>query len=190
MPDKVRMIVTHVNDDGTSGWEEQFVDEAKQDDDNGNPIFRGHLLYGTPDGTPQVGSAAPATNSFDPFYGGVNGHRFTVFAFLPDSWSKTEDTAPAADAQPAEGGDGGGMSTLLDHFDKDRPGMHITDTIDYVYVISGEVGLELDDGEVQLKPGDTVVQRGTWHAWRNHTEEPCWVAAVLIGAERTDKAKS
>lgn len=185
MPDKVRMIVTHVKDDGSSTATEHTVEEVSQNDENGNPIFRGSLLYGTPDGVSKVGSAVPDDNRFDPFYSGPGGSRFTVFSFLPESWSKNtgDESGQSEHAQD----DDGGMSTLMDHFDKDRPGMHITDTLDYVYIISGEVGLALDDGEILLKPGDTVVQRGTWHAWRNHTETPCVVAAVLIGAERHDK---
>ncbi|GIR35368.1 MAG: hypothetical protein CM15mP49_07530 [Actinomycetota bacterium] len=39
--------------------------------------------------------------------------------------------------------------------------MHTTDTVDYEFVISGEVVLELDDGaEVTLSTGDTVVKMG------------------------------
>jgi hypothetical protein len=48
------------------------------------------------------------------------------------------------------------------------------------------VVLELDDGvTVELGPGDTVVQNGTRHAWRNPFSEPCRMVVVLIGAERT-----
>lgn len=66
----------------------------------------------------------------------------------------------------------------------DHPGMHRTDTIDYEIVISGEVWLELDGGqEVHLKPGDTVVQNGTRHGWRNKSSEPCVLAVTLIGAK-------
>ncbi|MEG3585963.1 MAG: cupin domain-containing protein, partial [Actinomycetota bacterium] len=64
--------------------------------------------------------------------------------------------------------------------------MHTTDTVDYEFVISGEVVLELDDGaEVTLKPGDTVVPNGTRHAWRNRTNEPAVLVVVLIGAKRS-----
>jgi hypothetical protein len=41
----------------------------------------------------------------------------------------------------------------------------------------------MDDGEVLLKSGDVLVQRGTNHAWSNRTEEPAVVAFVLIDAE-------
>jgi len=63
-----------------------------------------------------------------------------------------------------------------------HPGMHKTRTIDYVVLLSGEVTLILDKGEVDLKPFDVVVQRGTNHAWANKGKEPALIAAVLIDA--------
>ena len=75
-----------------------------------------------------------------------------------------------------------------------RPGaeafMHATDTIDYLVILSGRVTLVLEDGEAQLGPGDLVVDRGTMHAWRNDTSEPCMAAVVNlpagpVGAGRT-----
>jgi uncharacterized cupin superfamily protein len=64
-----------------------------------------------------------------------------------------------------------------------HPGMHKTRTIDYVVLLSGEVTLLLDKGEVDLKPFDVVVQRGTSHAWVNKGKEPALIAAVLIDAK-------
>ena len=55
-------------------------------------------------------------------------------------------------------------------------------------VISGEVWLELDDGvEVHLRQGDTIVQNGTRHAWRNKSSEPCRLVTILVGAHRKGK---
>jgi uncharacterized cupin superfamily protein len=59
-------------------------------------------------------------------------------------------------------------------------GFHTTQTIDYVMVLEGEISLELDTGEVLLKPGDCVVQRGTRHAWRNRNDVPVRMAAVML----------
>ena len=65
---------------------------------------------------------------------------------------------------------------LADVQEPDDPGMHTTDTVDYDYVVSGEVYLELDDGaEVLLKPGDCVVQNGTRHRWNNRGDRPCTI---------------
>jgi mannose-6-phosphate isomerase-like protein (cupin superfamily) len=70
----------------------------------------------------------------------------------------------------------------------DDPGMHITDSIDYVLVVSGEITLELDDGEqTVLRAGDAVVQNGTRHAWRNQGAEPCTIVGVAIGADRAQQ---
>jgi quercetin dioxygenase-like cupin family protein len=52
-----------------------------------------------------------------------------------------------------------------------------------VVLLSGEVTLMLEKGEVDLKPFDVVVQRGTNHAWINKGKEPALIAAVLIDAK-------
>jgi mannose-6-phosphate isomerase-like protein (cupin superfamily) len=59
-------------------------------------------------------------------------------------------------------------------------GFHTTQTVDYVMVLDGEIALELDTGEVTLHPGDCVVQRGTRHAWRNRTDRPVKMVAVML----------
>ena len=65
------------------------------------------------------------------------------------------------------------------------PGMHTTDSLDYVLVVSGEATLELDDGErTVLRAGDVVIQNGTRHAWHNYGTEPCTIVGVAIGADR------
>ena len=61
-----------------------------------------------------------------------------------------------------------------------HPAMHKTDTIDYIILLKGDVTLILDDEEVDLKPFDVVVQRGTNHAWVNNGTEPALLIAVLI----------
>jgi quercetin dioxygenase-like cupin family protein len=52
-----------------------------------------------------------------------------------------------------------------------------------VILLSGRVTLLLDQGEVELKPFDVVVQRGTNHGWVNRGTEPALFAAVLIDAK-------
>jgi mannose-6-phosphate isomerase-like protein (cupin superfamily) len=66
-----------------------------------------------------------------------------------------------------------------------HPGMHRTRTIDHVVLLSGEVTMLLDKGEVELKPFDVVVQRGTSHAWVNKGKAPALLAAVLIDPLRS-----
>jgi quercetin dioxygenase-like cupin family protein len=62
-------------------------------------------------------------------------------------------------------------------------GFHRTETLDYVMILDGEVTLELDRGEVQLRSGDCVVQRGTRHAWRNRSGRPVRMAAVMVSCK-------
>lgn len=62
----------------------------------------------------------------------------------------------------------GTVCRFVDYAPGSPPLMHRTQSLDYGVVISGEMEMELDDGSVTpLKPGDVVVQRGTYHAWRN-----------------------
>ncbi|MFL2714045.1 MAG: cupin domain-containing protein [Gammaproteobacteria bacterium] len=67
-----------------------------------------------------------------------------------------------------------------------HPAMHKTNTIDYIILLKGDVSLLLDEEEVRLEPFDTVVQRGTNHAWVNHGDEPALLIAVLIDSELKD----
>jgi mannose-6-phosphate isomerase-like protein (cupin superfamily) len=63
------------------------------------------------------------------------------------------------------------------------PHMHCTGTIDYIIVLEGEVTLRLDREDVDLKPFDVVIQRGTNHAWIAKKGQRALLAAVLVDAE-------
>jgi len=58
--------------------------------------------------------------------------------------------------------------------------MHRTRTLDYAIILSGEIDMLLDDGEVHLKTGDVVIQQATNHAWVNRGKENCRVAFILM----------
>jgi mannose-6-phosphate isomerase-like protein (cupin superfamily) len=64
-----------------------------------------------------------------------------------------------------------------------HPAMHTSKTTDYIILLSGQITLMLDDGEVDLKPFDVVVQRGTNHAWVNRGKEDALLMAVLVDAD-------
>lgn len=68
--------------------------------------------------------------------------------------------------------------------------MHATDTIDYLVIISGQVTLVLEEGEVTLGPGDLVVDRGVMHAWRNDGAVPCVAAVVNLPAAPVGKGRT
>ena len=118
--------------------------------------------------------------SFVPSPGGTRFRLFSIDPVDPDATMVSDDAfREQLESIKAL------MPGLGDTLEADNPGMHTTDTIDFEYVISGEVWLELDDGEeVHLKPGDTVIQNGTRHAWRNKGTEPCQMVVCIIGAHR------
>ena len=61
--------------------------------------------------------------------------------------------------------------------------MHTTRSVDFAVVMSGEIDMILDTGEVHLEAGDTFVQQGTAHGYINRGSEPCRIAFVLIDAK-------
>ncbi len=71
-----------------------------------------------------------------------------------------------------------GASTVADN--SPHPLMHRTQSVDYGVVLAGECTLVLDRGEVLLKPGHVVVQRGTNHAWANRSGQVCRMLFVLV----------
>jgi mannose-6-phosphate isomerase-like protein (cupin superfamily) len=108
----------------------------------------------------------------------VGGFRFGMFSLPPDG-AAGEAGAGHADFD-AE------LPGLLGYMDPTDPGMHTTDTIDFEIVLEGTVVLELDDGaEVTLLPGDTVVQNGTRHRWKNPGDVTARLAVFICGAEHS-----
>jgi mannose-6-phosphate isomerase-like protein (cupin superfamily) len=136
-----------------------------------------HTIWGSDVVTqlPQDGTMPAFTQWFPP----PGGYRVGLFTVAPANAPAPQVTDMAAAFAELEQQ----LPGLMGHMEPDAPGMHTTQTIDVELVISGEVWLELDDGaEVRLGPGDTVVQNGTRHAWRNKTNEPCVLLVTLIGA--------
>ena len=64
-----------------------------------------------------------------------------------------------------------------------HPGFHKTSTVDYAVCLEGEVWMLLDDEEKLLRPGDVLIQRGTYHAWSNRGVQTCRVLIVMLDAE-------
>ncbi len=103
-----------------------------------------------------------------------SGSVIRIFTFLPGGTDPERVKKALAEAA--------GRFDTGDAMEAEDPGMHTTRTIDYGIVLSGEIDLELDAGEVHLRAGDVVVQRATRHAWRNRGDDPCTVAFVLISS--------
>ena len=98
----------------------------------------------------------------------------------PDLVQEVDVEHPAWNLGPVPVG-GARWSMLTFHPGARARGMHRTQTIDFVQVISGEIYLVLSGGdELRLGPGDAVVQRGATHAWENRTHEPCVMSAIMV----------
>jgi len=108
----------------------------------------------------------------------ANGSVFRFFQLAPED--KTLSPRELEERTAAMFAAIGGAHCRVDT--KRHPSMHATRTVDYVILLSGRVTLLLDKGEVELKPFDVVVQRGTNHGWVNRGTEPALFAAVLIDA--------
>jgi quercetin dioxygenase-like cupin family protein len=175
MPRDIRRVITGHDGDGKSLV---IIDETMTAD-------RGHVL--TPEGQPNVrlsdvwiSRAIPDNNTgnddtveekvtLEPPPGGAV---FRTLEIPPDSERNFDQMRRYFDQM--------GASERLDG--QKHPGMHKTNTVDYLIVISGEVWLILDQEEVLLKQGDTCVQRGTLHAWSNRADKPCTLAGILLDA--------
>lgn len=60
---------------------------------------------------------------------------------------------------------------------------HKTDSVDYAIVLEGEIWAMMDKGEVLMRQGDVLVQRGTHHSWSNRSDRICRMAFILVDAE-------
>jgi mannose-6-phosphate isomerase-like protein (cupin superfamily) len=110
----------------------------------------------------------------------VGGFRFGLVTISPETIAGElqflNDEEAVADIEVK-------LPGFLRYMDPSDPGMHASDTIDFGVVLEGSIVLELDDGaKVTLNPGDTVVQNGTRHRWKNPGSTPARMVFFLCGA--------
>ncbi|MDP6588664.1 MAG: cupin domain-containing protein [Alphaproteobacteria bacterium] len=144
----IRRVVTGHSSDGKA------VVASDSEIDGFRPrLFAGrafHALWGgdTAPTYPDDGSPPPHSGWFPP----LGGFRFLAATLAPAS--DAPPAVAAADQAAAVAEMEALAPGLLAVMEPDTAGMHTTDTIDFIYVISGEVVMELDDGaEVRLGAG-------------------------------------
>ena len=110
----------------------------------------------------------------------TNGSVFRVIEFPPEKdWIDSVDTDAAKAAWESIGAGHVGVTEKPAH-----PLMHKTDTVDFALCLEGEIVMVLDDSEVLIKAGDTVIQRGTNHAWSNRSDAVCKMMVVLVDGQQ------
>jgi hypothetical protein len=60
------------------------------------------------------------------------------------------------------------------------PGMHTTPTVDYIILLSGQITMVLEKGEVNMRPFDVGIKRGVNHSWVNRGTQEALLMAVLV----------
>lgn len=126
-----------------------------------------------PDGKSKAIADGPAPVRTDPARLGFS----STFIWATDATPPRIDTAPEP-AHLLAPPPGGSVCRILTFPPERAPHrvMQRTRTLDFCIVLEGRITLVLDTEEVQLKAGDTVVQRGTSHAWSNRSDAPCVIA--------------
>ena len=143
------------------------------------PGMSSTVVWGTEPGPRRLDGADP-TPDFRRHLPGPGGTRFTIVTFPPDAVFADPGFDPvAAEAEQRVVSPG-----LADLFEPDNQGMHVTDTVDCIIVLDGEIWLDLDDGEpTHLRQGDTIIQNGTRHAWRNLSAASVTIAVFHLGIQ-------
>lgn len=168
----VRRLITVDDENGKS---RAIADGASPDvrTDPARPGFRSTRIWVT-DRTPAriagLRDTVDAPHALEPPPG---GSVCRIVTFPPDaSW---QGRVTAADVQrhfEVMGSPGASRHAP----DAPHPYLQQTRTLDFCLVLEGEITLVLDTTEVPLAAGDTVVQRGSRHAWSNRSDKPCVVA--------------
>jgi mannose-6-phosphate isomerase-like protein (cupin superfamily) len=139
-----------------------------------------HTLVWINDGTPDLSKEQRLERYPDSVVPGPGGTSLHFVTFPPVAVFSD----PSFDGKAAQDEALIRLRGLADHFERQDPAMHKTNTVDYAVVYKGEMWLELDNGEtLHLKRGDVVVQNGTRHAWRNKGTRPVTMLFFLNGAK-------
>jgi hypothetical protein len=167
---EARRVVTGLNDEGKSAVVSDAItpNRVAFDACTVNKIWQFDALPARvlgDDASVDAGSIPP-----------MNGFIYMVTTFPPDSEWDLE--AGYAELLASSGGAGPYLTG------SEIPGLHETDTVDIITVVSGELYALLETEEVLLKQGDSFVQRGTKHSWSNRSDMPCTIASVMVGASR------
>ncbi|MCD6055132.1 MAG: hypothetical protein K0R12_94 [Gammaproteobacteria bacterium] len=61
--------------------------------------------------------------------------------------------------------------------------LHRTDSIDYIYILSGHISCIIGNKRIELSQGDFLTQIGPEHTWINDNDQPCYIFCVMMGIQ-------
>jgi len=168
-----RVVTTHDANGRSSVGSDGLVPRAVTFDTV--PGFHVRMVWADEGETAGAVAAEDRTADVSSWLPPQRGSRLLVVTFPPDAAPDAAEPEALAQEFATK------LPGLAETFEKDDPGMHRTETLDYGVVLDGELWLELDGGkQVHLKQHDIVVQTGTRHAWRNRGDKPATILFVLI----------
>ena len=85
---------------------------------------------------------------------------------------------------------GGAMFLVMDFGADTQSFWHATDTLEYVAMLAGEIVFETETGEVTLRAGDVLLDRGIVHSWRNDSGQPARAAITILPAHPVGKGRT
>lgn len=168
----VRRVVTGKDPEGRS----IFVSDSEIEPVR-PPLLGGEDVweFGGEDRWPALPMTGAETDTAHGFFPPPQGYRFAMFTIPPTSFEAPE--VEDFDAALAE------TERQLPNVTKaltDKEGLHATASVDFLYILEGEVELVLGEGQSkQLRAGECVVQNGTHHAWFNR-HETMWAKLLVI----------
>src|SRR5258707_5224721 len=102
-----------------------------------------HTLFWVNPATPDLNQEQKRDHYRDSVVPGPGGTSLHLVTFPPSSVFSD----PSFDGEAARKESLSRLPGLADHFEKEDPAMHKTNTVDYAVVFEGEVCFELDDGK-------------------------------------------
>ena len=159
-----RLVITGLDAAGRSLWLRDGLSAASA----GGPGPR--MLWHMPNVPPDVRDESAEQSGMMP---GAGGLYYRIAVFPPEGPARERPDATSQE----KAGNAGDVSTR-------DVGMHATNTVDILTVLSGEVwSYQADEPEGKLlKPGDTIILRGTMHSFHNTGDQPCVATCLNINA--------
>jgi uncharacterized cupin superfamily protein len=170
----VRRIVTA----DVNGYSLRLSDEAVADirRDPARPGFESSEIW-VHDGSDRLAAGIALTKTHRRIQPPPNGSLCRVVTFPPD---RVFEGKVGGEQVAAYFASAGSPEASTYSVDSPHPYMQKTATLGFCLVLKGRITLILDIQEVELEAGDTVVLRGSNHAWSNRSSEPCAIAFTLI----------